>query len=139
MRHDTHYSDEPHMSPAEAVDAASEYFRPYVNMVRPVDNYDGVSRFGTIEHNRGMLCKNKHGVFIGMVVNVRTDKIMTSVLMPAFDNEASLVAYLKFLENDDEQVLLQHCRFAEDKKRINAEEKVFEAVWPKKDVSFDLK
>lgn len=128
-----------HMSTVAASSAALDYFRPYVNMVRPMDNYDGLSRAGTIENDLGMLCKNRNGVFMGLVINVRTDKLQTSVLMPAFDNEAALVAYLKFLENDDEQVILHHCKFAEDRKSFTAEEKAHETRWPKKDVSFDAK
>lgn len=125
--------------PAWGDEATVPGFRPYVNMVRPIDDYDGVSRTGTIENSLGMLCKNERGVFIGMIINVRTNKLMTSVLMPAFDTETSLVAYLNFLENDEEKILLHKCQFAEDKRSLTAEKTMFEACWPKKDVSFDLK
>lgn len=127
-----------HLSTPDAVNAARDYFRPHINMVRPIANYDGVSRSGTIENSQGFACSNKNGVCFAFLVYVRTDKLMSGVLMPAFDSEAALVAYLDFLNNDEEHFFLRRCTFAEDKKSVTIDPTPFEATWPKKDESFDL-
>jgi hypothetical protein len=127
-----------HMSTVEASEAAADYFQPYINMVRSIDNYDGVTKSGTIETGQGLLCSTPDDKFIGMIINVRTDNILTAVLMPAFNSDKDVPTYLDFMKNDNENVLLRHCRFSEKGKTCTAEKNGFLDKWPKKDWSLDL-
>ena len=65
----------------EAKKAALEFFRPYVNIMRTIDRFNGKQPIGTIEDQVGKACTTPSGKLFGLIVFIRTDTHFFAVLM----------------------------------------------------------
>jgi hypothetical protein len=123
---------------AEAKQEAVRYFREYVNMVRPIEGFSGTAPLGTIEDNVALACFGSSGRPFGMLVCVRTNRLLHGVLMPAYNHPESAATYLDFLNNDRETLRVSSCRFDTADGCWHGSDEPVEAFWPKGDATFEL-
>jgi hypothetical protein len=132
------YSQHCHMSVDEARTEARRWFRPYVNMMRPIDNFSGTAPRGTIEDGVAMVCFGSSGKPFGQVVCIRTNDVYQAVLLPAYDNPESAAAYFDFLNNDNETLAVNYCQFDAKDRCWHGNDQPMITTWPKRDVSFQF-
>lgn len=127
---------------AETREAAKSFFKPFVNMVRPIHKITGDPPMrGTIEDNRSCVCFGSSGRPFGLVVFVRVDEVMHAVLMPVFDHPDSIEAYLNFtdVKNDSNETLrMTGAWFDAQNEHWLVHPNSVEAHWPKKGDTFAL-
>jgi hypothetical protein len=116
----------------EAKAEADAYFRQYVNMVRPINEFGGTAPLGTVEDHVAMACAGSSGKHFGLVVLVRTGTLMHGVLMPAFEQADAVATYLDFLSNENETLLVTYCRFDVEERSWCANEGQIPITWPKR-------
>lgn len=114
--------------------AAIKYFQPYIHMVRPAESCIGTIPAGTVDDRQAMLCIGSSGKLYGLIVFVKTDSLVSGVLMPAYDNPESGEAYLSFLSNDNETLHAHRCEFRDDG-TCHVVRTPIVMHWPKKDGS----
>ena len=130
------YSQHGHKDPDDARAAAKQWFRPFVNMVRPIDSFSGDAPRGTVDDNVAMACFGSSGNAFGMVVCVRTNHKYHAVLLPTYDNAESAATYFDFLKNHNETLPINYCEFnAVDRCWYGTDQPIL-SVWPKEDASF---
>ncbi len=123
----------------EARNEATQWFRPFVNMMRPIDRFSGPPPRGTIEDNVAMACFGEYSKkAFGMIVCVRTNTTYQAVLMPIYDNANSAATYYKFLTGKDETLRASYCEFHPEEKCWLCEEEIIETTWPKEHSSFEF-
>jgi hypothetical protein len=127
-----------HKSVEEARKAAKEWFRPYVNMMRPIDRFGGPAPLGTIDDGEAKVCFGSSGKPYAMIVCVRTDQMYQAVLMPVYDNPESAATYHEFLNNDEERLRANSCEFSREERCWNGNEDILEMNWPKGHETIDL-
>jgi hypothetical protein len=127
------FKDHGTKKPDDARKAALHYFRPYVNMMRPVAGFTGgKAPRGTIEDQHVEMCCTAAGYAFGLVVYVRTGAYLHAVLMPAFDGEARrAAAFWDFLRNDEQQVRLHAAKIDPEQKSMTVSQQWRESTWPK--------
>jgi hypothetical protein len=118
--------------------AAGLFFRQYVNLVRPVANYNGALPAGTLDTGKGHMCSNANDFLFASLVYVRMDKHVAAVLMPAFHDVPSAAAYVDFLKNKDQRLLLREFTYSEDTDKVHINHKAVSKVWPKDEDNSDL-
>jgi hypothetical protein len=125
--------------PADAKKSAVEFFRPFVNMMRPLDGYGGGDApRGTIEDRRAEVCFTPESVPFGIVIYVRTDQRVHAMMMPVFDDVCRVVAYHRFLNDDNQSVRVHVAQFNVEEKRLVVSQQSREVTWPKGDVTFSV-
>jgi hypothetical protein len=132
------FSEHGHKKVDDVRSVAKQWFRPFVNMMRPIDGFIGKAPQGTIEDGAAMACFGSSGKAFGLVVCVRTNDISQAVLMPVFDNPESAATYFDFLKNDNETLAVSHCEFNAKDRCWHGSDEAIMATWPKKDASFDF-
>jgi hypothetical protein len=125
-----------HKPTEEARNEARQWFRPYVNMMRPIEGFSGRAPRGTIEDNVAMVCFGSSGKPFGLIVCIRTNKTFQGVLMPGYDNAESAATYFDFLNNKKEKLRVNYCEFSPKDKCWHGSEEPVEVVWPKEHDSF---
>jgi len=118
--------------------AATEFFKPYVNMVRPALVSGENAPRGTIEDNRVLIWLGSSGRGIGIGVFVRTDNRLDCVLMPAYSDAKGAEVYQDFLQNDKEGLWVREGKFNEKSGEWDAHPQRVPMLWPKNTPSFDL-
>ncbi|MHB1424925.1 MAG: type II toxin-antitoxin system MqsA family antitoxin [Gemmataceae bacterium] len=124
--------------PQQVRAAAVEFFRPYVNMVRPVESLGEKAPQGTIEDNRAFVWLGSSGRGLGIGVFVRTNDRLHCVLMPAYSDAEGAESYLDFLRNDKEVLWVRASQYSEDQGCWEVHPQRLRVLWPKLDPSFDL-
>jgi hypothetical protein len=132
------YSESLGKSPSETKTAATEFFRPYVNMMRPIERFTGAPPLGTVEDYRAMTCFGSSGRPFAMVVCVRTDSALHAVFMPGFSHPESVATYHDFMSNNTASFQACECVFEPENGRWVMSETPAQMVWPKNDVEFAL-
>jgi hypothetical protein len=127
-----------HAETKKARRAAGPFFRQYVNLVRPVANYDGALPAGTLDTGKGHMCSNADNVFFACLVDVRMDKFLAAVLVPAFHDVRSAAAYADFLQNKDQRLLLREFTYSEDTDKVHVDPNAGSRVWPKDEDYSDM-
>jgi hypothetical protein len=127
-----------HAKTKDARRAAGPFFRQYVNLVRPVNNYDGSLPAGTLDTGKGHMCSNADNVFFASLVHVRMDKLLAAVVVPAFHDERSAAAYVDFLQNKDQRLLLREFTYSEDTGKVHVDPNAVSTVWPKDEDYSDM-
>jgi hypothetical protein len=127
-----------HEKPADARKSAVEFFRPCVNMMRPLAGHTGEPPLGTIEDHRAEVCFTPEGVMFGIVIYVRTNQQVHAMMMPVFDEVCRAVAYHRFLNNDNQSVRMHVAPFNVEEKRLVVSQQSREVTWPKGDVTFSV-
>jgi hypothetical protein len=123
----------------EARNEAKQWFRPFVNMMRPIDRFSGTPPRGTIEDNVAMACFGEYSEkAFGLIVCVRTNTIYQAVLMPAYDNANSAAAYYNFLTSKDETLRVSYCEFHPEDRCWHRSKEIIETTWPKVHSSFEF-
>jgi hypothetical protein len=122
----------------EVREAAAEFFKPHLHMVRPVEFPGPNPPRGTIEDNRAFVWLGSSGRGLGIGVFVRTDDQLHCVLMPAYSDADSIGTYEEFRRNDSEEIWVREGEFNETKQAWDLEEQRVRVVWPKQHESFDL-
>jgi len=107
---------------------ALPFFRPFLHMVRPVP-HDSIEVQGTISDNHLLACKDSQNNIWALVVFIRTDQRLHSVLIPVFESTDAIPRFLNFLENTNETIDANYCIYAKDKWDIST--KTVKLVWPK--------
>jgi hypothetical protein len=107
---------------------AHPFFRPFLHMVRPVPP-DSIEMQGTISDNHFLACRDSRNNIWAVVVFIRTDQKLHSVLIPIFDSTDAIPRFLGFLENTNETIEASLCIYGKDKWKIST--KTVKLVWPK--------
>lgn len=123
----------------EAIHEARQWFRPFVNLVRPIDRFSGTAPRGTIEDNVAMACFGEYSEkAFGLIVCVRTNTTYQAVLMPIYDDANSAAVYHNFLASKDETLRVSYCEFHPEEQRWHRSAEIIETNWPKKHSSFEF-
>jgi hypothetical protein len=122
----------------EARSLTTDYFREYVNMVRPVDKIVGGDSVGTVDDGCAFVCVNSNNVPFAQGVYVRTNDILNMVLLPHFAETDSVPAYLRFMANDVDDVEILHVVFDRERMAWHAGNRV-RMKWPKQHPTFRLR
>lgn len=128
------YRENRTMDRREARRAACDYFRPYVNMMRPIQGFTGKVPLGTVEDQKARVAVTPSRNIFGMIVSVRTNADFYAVLLPAFNDVEGAVAYHEFLQGDDHSLRVHNCEFRDG--TIVVSEQLKQTVWPMGDVTF---
>jgi hypothetical protein len=130
------FKEHGHREKANAKQEALSFFRPYVNMMRTIEGFEGIgtSPVGTIEDGLGEVCVTPGGEIFGLVTFIRTNKNYFAVMMPYFQNHKGMGAYDNFLQSNDQAVRVHKCKI--DAMRLIVEERTREYVWPKNNLEF---
>lgn len=127
----------------KSVDAARsearEWFRPYVNLIRPIERFSGAAPRGTIEDKVAMACFGEYSAkAFGLIVCVRTNSTYQAVLMPIFNDGNTAAAYHHFLTSKDETLRVSYCEFHPKERCWHRAEEIIETIWPKQDATFEF-
>jgi hypothetical protein len=123
----------------EARNAAKQWFRPCVNLIRPIERFSGTPPRGTIEDNVAMACFGEYGEkAFGLIVCVRTDASYHAVLLPAYDNPNSAADYHRFLTGKEETLRQAYCVFDPKEKCWRRNKEIVETTWPKQPSGFEF-
>jgi hypothetical protein len=118
---------------------ARRWFRPFVNMMRPIDRFSGTAPRGTIEDNVAMACFGEYSEnAFGLIVCVRTNTTYEAVLMPVYNDANSAAAYHKFLTGKDETLRVSYCEFHPKEQCWHRSEEIIETTWPKGHSTFEF-
>jgi hypothetical protein len=123
---------------SEARKEARHFFRPYVNMMRTIDRFEGPRPLGTIEDGRARVCVMPDGKIFGIEVWIRANQQYYAVLMPYFDEPDGEAAYDEFMRNDDQTVRMHACQFDAEKMSLIVSEQSRVVFWPKNGVEFNF-
>jgi hypothetical protein len=118
--------------------AAAEFFKPYVNMLRPAEVAGENTPRGTIEDNRAFIWLGSSGRGLGIGVFVRTNERLQCVLMPGYSDEERAETYLDFFRNDKHELWVRQGEYNEGKGCWEAHPQRCGVLWPKLHPSFDL-
>jgi hypothetical protein len=113
---------------------APAFFQPYVNIMRPIDRFDGRQPVGTVEDQLGNACMTPSGKIFGLIVFVRTNIFFCAVLMPFYEEAEGKAAYNEFLQNECPTLLVRECKFEDMRLQIGTQSK--ESLWPKNNEEF---
>jgi hypothetical protein len=122
----------------DAREAARAWFRPYVNIMRPIERFGGEPPRGTIEDGVAKVCFGSSGNAYAMVVCVRTNTSYQAVLMPVYKNAESAATYHDFLNNNEETLRAHGCEYKTDEKCWHGTPHMIEMRWPKGEENIDL-
>jgi hypothetical protein len=95
--------------------AGLDFFRPYLNMIRPINYASGEPFLGTVVDHRAKVAIGTSGQPYAVAVCIRGDDRLFAVLMPWFGGPDSVETYLSFLQGNRPSIRLADCVF--DKKR----------------------
>ena len=122
---------------SQVKEAARDYFKRYVHMVRPIERVDGTPPVGTIEDHRAKVCFGSSGRPFALVVLYQHDQELHAVMMPFFAHPDSAAAFFEFLNNDRDTLRASECVFNPNKNGWEIEEQPAEMVWPKEGGTFE--
>jgi hypothetical protein len=114
---------------------APAFFQPYVNIMRPIDRFEGRQSVGTVEDQHGKACMTPSGKMFGLIIFVRTDIFFCAVLMPFYEDAEGEGAYNEFMQNDCPMLLVRDCKFEDMRLQIDTQSK--ESFWPKNNEEFN--
>lgn len=109
---------------------AVSFFRPYVNMARPIAGYTGATPKGTVEDHMARLCFTGRKPF-AVIVCVRVASQLFAAMLPAFDDAEGASAYHAFMNGSAERIWTHRCRYDPAKGNVTIEEAQTETYWPK--------
>jgi hypothetical protein len=118
--------------------AATQFFRPYINMLRPAEVVGENAPRGTIEDNRVFVWLGSSGQGVGIGVFVRTDERLQCVLMPGYSGPEAAAVYHDFLTNEKHELWVREGQFNEAKGCWEVHPQRVPILWPKLHESFDL-
>jgi hypothetical protein len=118
---------------ATAKATATDFFRPFVNMVRPVESTNAPQPLGTVENNKFGMCYGSSGNPWALLIFVRTGSMLHAVLMPAVGNADSVEVYQSFLKNDTTTLRVTPGQYNPSTGRLESLDPVhaLEQHWPK--------
>jgi hypothetical protein len=113
--------------------AAPDFFRRYVNAVRPVQYAGQTPPRGTVEDRRLGVCFGSSGRPFAFIVFVRTADWLHAVLLPEVRHPDSAAAYWHFLRSDRTTIQASSALFDADKQVFRVVEEPEELAWGKED------
>jgi hypothetical protein len=113
-----------------------DHFRPYVNIVRPIERFTGKTPLGTIEDHFARVCCTPKGSFFAIIVDVRAGESHFAVMLPVFDDADGVSAYFTFINSERTQLFTHNCQIDPDKVLVSQQLK--EVNWPKGDHAISL-
>jgi hypothetical protein len=118
---------------------ALRFFRPHVNMMRTIEQFEGSIPQGTIEDRRAQACVTGDRTIFGLIVFSRANRQYYGVLMPYFDNPVGEAAYDDFMRSERQSIRVHECKVNGPTAGITVQERSSETTWPKdgKAFSFD--
>jgi len=122
----------------EARKAATNFFRPYLNMMRMVSGFTGkgTDPVGTVEDRLLSACVAPNKTIFALSVYIRTADQHYSVLLPYYDNPEGEVTFNKFIENENQALTVHKCQIKN--KEILIEEQSTVLFWPKNSDEFNF-
>jgi hypothetical protein len=132
------YLDNMEKSREDVLAAAMDFFKPYVNMVRPADYVEGTAPRGTIEDNRALIWLGSSGQVLGIGVFVRTDDRLQMVMMPSYSDAEGVATYLDWLNNKRDALWVREGAFNMGTRRWDVCPERVPVIWPKTHATFDL-
>jgi hypothetical protein len=124
--------------PDAVMRAAKSFFQPYVNMLRPIERVEGAPPRGTVEDRLVKACFGSRGAPFGILVCVRTNTTLHTVLIPAFATDEAAVIYWDFLKGDNERLVVYDRVYDGDADCWHRSDQPSEVRWPKRSVTFQL-
>lgn len=119
----------------EILKKALQFFSPFVHMIRPV-LHNGFKFQGTVSDNQMLACRDIDNNIWALIVFIRTDQNLHSVLIPIFEKQESISNFLNFLENKNEIIEANFCSFINGKWRIST--KSVKLTWPKEGILYPV-
>jgi hypothetical protein len=120
-------------SKAEVLENAYSFFREFAHMVRPVQSCS-LDLQGTITDGLLFICRGNDGSPWALIVFIKTSQSLHAVMIPIFDQPDAVAMFMGFLQNADDSVEANLCRFEQDQWKINKQSsKLF---WPKSGILY---
>jgi hypothetical protein len=116
----------------EILESAHPFFKEYAHMARPLDSSE-ISLQGTISDNQILLCQKYGDIAWGFIVFVKTAQTVNAVLLPYFDQPASVARFLDFLKNDNEEIDVALMHFEQGHFELTRATKI---IWPKSGILY---
>jgi hypothetical protein len=124
--------------PGAVRQAAKQFFQPYVNMLRPIERFTGDAPRGTVDDGLVKACFGSSCGPFAMLVCVRTNAALHAVLMPAHGNAEAAATYWDFLQNENERLSANDCRYDKATETWQGTEQPTVIHWPKESTTFLL-
>ncbi|PQV62397.1 hypothetical protein B1R32_1417 [Abditibacterium utsteinense] len=121
---------------SEIREESLNYFRPYVNMVRPITHIT-FEADGTASDGHTFLVKSSSGGFWAMMVLVKTPGTMHAVLVPTAETAEDVGTFWNFLSSDQCNLHVNYAAFRKDEQKWEVSTKASPFFWKKKNVHLD--
>lgn len=120
-------------SRSTTLENASQFFREFVSMVRPVEAHS-LDLQGTITDKQMLICKGSGGFPWALIVFIKTSQKLHSVMIPVLDQPDAATTFMSFLQNENEFIDVVPCRFRQDHWEVNKES--VRLIWPKRGILY---
>jgi hypothetical protein len=117
----------------EVLKNALPFFKEFTHLVRPMTKND-LGFEGTISDNQLLACIDSNNNIWALIIFIRTDQNMHSILVPVFESTESIPIFLNFLNNENENLMVKFCRFRTENWEIS--KKSINITWPKKGILY---